>query len=356
MFTFNAAYSVPLKPIIKRLTNTNTLLPTYSGSTCRSSRTKYLILPLLPKMFATFEPNSASLGPSPSEGVSQSQRPLVKPSRRRDKPQLSCTICRQKKWQLTINSQKRLSLCWRICRLKCNRVKPCLNCTKRGQPESCDYIKQDSSRSARQQGTTNVYDRVRQLEDMVKKLLNGQTILDQDVHTAEKSPSASSLTDPIKDDGFAQSSAPSLYIQRDSNAPREPSVPRDPNVPKASLGKFTSARNQVSFVGSEHWEAILEDITELKIDLETPDTSEMLDFKPQILFGLNRASRSEIMSSIPPKPVCDMLISRWFRTMDMAPSKFNARAIIQASTEITTVVVHVPTFMKEVSRSSCEPW
>jgi hypothetical protein len=79
----------------------------------------------------------------------------------------------------------------------------------------------------------------------------------------------------------------------------------------------------VNFVGSEHWEAILEDITELKIDLETPDTSEIVDFKPQILFGSNHASRSEIMSSIPPRPVCDVLISRWFKTMDMAPSKFS---------------------------------
>jgi hypothetical protein len=191
-------------------------------------------------------------------------------------------------------------------------VKPCLNCTKRGQPESCDYIKQDSSRGrpARLQGTTNVQDRVRQLEDMVMTLLNSQTILDQDVPTAEKSPSTTSPAGPIKDGGFTQSAAPS------------PDNQMDPNVPEASLGKFTRARDQVNFVGSEHWEAILEDIAELKIDLETPDTSEIVDFKPQILFGINHASRSEIMSSIPPRPICDMLISRWFRTMDMAPSKF----------------------------------
>ena len=141
-------------------------------------------------------------------------------------------------------------------------------------------------------------------------LLNSQTILDQNVTTTEKSPSATSLAGPIKDGGFTQSAAPSPYNQI------------DPNVPKASLGKFTRARDQVNFVGSEHWEAILEDITELKIDLETPDTSEIVDFKPQILFGINHASRFEIMSSIPPRPVCDMLISRWFRTMDIAPSKF----------------------------------
>jgi hypothetical protein len=143
---------------------------------------------------------------------------------------------------------------------------------------------------------------------MVMTLLSSQTNQDQDVPTAVKSPSATSSGGLIKDGGFSQSAAPSPYNQM------------DPNVPKASLGTF--ARDQETFVGSEHWEAILEDITDLKIDLETPDTSEIVDFKPQILFGINHASRSETMSSIPSKPVCDMLISRWFRTMDMAPRKF----------------------------------
>jgi hypothetical protein len=189
-------------------------------------------------------------------------------------------------------------------------VKPCHNCTKRGQPETCDYIKQDSFPPTGVKGTTNaqLQDRVRQLEDMVMTLLNSQTILDRDVPTADEPPCATSSAAPVNDGGFTQSAAPSPYNQM------------DPNVPKASLGTF--ARDQETFVGSEHWEAILEDIKDLKIDLETPDTSEIVDFKPQILFGINHASRSEIISSIPPKPVCDVLISRCFRTMDMAPSKF----------------------------------
>ena len=189
-------------------------------------------------------------------------------------------------------------------------MKPCHNCTKRGQPETCDYIKQDSFPPTGVKGTTNaqLQDRVRQLEDMVMTLLNSQTVLDRDVPRADKSPSATSSAGPVKDGGFSQSAAPSPYNQM------------GPNAPKASLGTF--ARDQETFVGSEHWEAILEDIKDLKIDLETPDTSEIVDFKPQILFGINHASRSEIISSIPPKPVCDVLISRCFRTMDMAPSKF----------------------------------
>jgi hypothetical protein len=185
-------------------------------------------------------------------------------------------------------------------------VKPCLNCTKRGQPESCDYVKQDSSPPY----PVRLQDRVRQLEDMVMTLLNSQTIPDQKVPAAGKSPSATALSGPINDDGFAPSAVPS------------PNNRVDPNVPKASPGKFTRTRDQANFVGGEHWEAILEDIAELKFDLEPTGMSERVDFKPQILFGTNHASRFEIMSSIPPRPVCDLLISRWFKTMDMASSKF----------------------------------
>ncbi|CZR63237.1 uncharacterized protein PAC_13134 [Phialocephala subalpina] len=260
-------------------------------------------------MFAVFEPNSAFPGPSPSGDVPRSQQPPVKPSRRRDKPQMSCTICRQKK-------------------LKCDRRKPCFNCTKRGQPGSCDYIKHDLSRPrpARPQGTTNVQDRVRQLEDMVMTLLDNQIISNQAVPTTEHSPSATSSGGPVTDGGFTQSAAQPPHNQIDTN------------LPKASSGHFTRVRDQTNFVGSEHWEAILEDITELRIDLETPDSSDLDDSKPQILFGMNHVSRSEIMSSIPSRPICDVLISRWFKTLDMAP-----------------MVVHVPTFMKEYDKMFKEP-
>lgn len=202
-------------------------------------------------------------------------------------------------------------LCLHMRRLRCDRVKPCLNCTKRGQPESCEFVKQGLPRPhpGAQQGMAAVQDRVRQLEDMVKVLLNSQTALAQESSILGKPSSSPSPAGVLKDSGFTQSAAPSPQSQT------------DPNVPKPSMGKLTSAKDEVNFVGSEHWEAILENIAELKIDLATPDTTEMVDFKPQLLFGRNHASRSEILSSLPPKPICDLLISRWFKQWDMAPSK-----------------------------------
>ena len=143
-------------------------------------------------------------------------------------------------------------------------------------------------------------------------LMNNQASLEHGAPPAERSSSATTPGGPIQDDGFNYSPAPS------------PDNQIDPGVPEASLGKFTRAKDQVNFVGSDHWEAILEDIAELKIDLENTDTSEMIDFKPQILFGINNhATRSEIISWVPSRPICDKLLSCWFNVMDMAPRKFH---------------------------------
>lgn len=190
-------------------------------------------------------------------------------------------------------------------------MKPCDNCAKRGIA-SCDYPSRVVVRAARaRKPAADVHDRVQQLEDMIKSLIRNQTVL------AENPPSKEREAD----------------LGNDREA-----IPPTAAVPSFSVGKFTKTKDQVSFVGSEHWESVLEDIRDLKIDLETSDTSdnvsEIADFKPQMLFGTERPSRAELLSSIPSRAVCDVLVSRWFKTFSMA-----------------SMVVHVPTFTKEVSLS-----
>lgn len=105
-----------------------------------------------------------------------------------------------------------------------------------------------------------------------------------------------------------------------------------------SIGKFTNTSKQLKFVGSEHWESILEDITELKMDLESSSTTERAEYRPRILFGLKRASRSEILSSIPPRQVCDTLIARFSNTLDVA-----------------SMMVHIPKFLREYDKMFEDP-
>lgn len=174
-------------------------------------------------------------------------------------------------------------------------MKPCINCNKRGQPELCEYVKH--AQQGGQQGIAAIQDRLRQLENMVEALSSRQTVSVADSSFVGKSPSSSS-----PDDGdFNHLTAP---------------VPHT-----GSMGKLSDDNGHLNFVGGEHWETILESIADLKIDLEISDTTESDAFKPQLLFGNNHASRSEMLSSLPSKSICDRIITRWFKQMDMAPSE-----------------------------------
>lgn len=206
-----------------------------------------------------------------------------------------------------------------IHRLKCDRLKPCGNCIKRGQPASCDYPKAGVARD-RNGGLhtpVNVQEKVKHLEELVMSLMKTREDSGFD-SLAHESSSTASPQNPIRGDGFEIDTVSSLGDQMESNSQVE------------SLGKLTKGKNKTSFVGSGHWEAILEDIAELKNhfdeghernDEHISNAHEPNDFEPRILLGpQNHASRAEIMSSIPTRPICDRLISRYFNSMDVAPS------------------------------------
>jgi hypothetical protein len=77
---------------------------------------------------------------------------VVPPSRRRDKPIVSCSLCRRRK-------------------LKCDRQQPCRTCVDRGLALSCTYVRkapptQDSKTPH------SVHDRIDQLEKLVTTMMN----------------------------------------------------------------------------------------------------------------------------------------------------------------------------------------
>ncbi len=183
----------------------------------------------------------------------------------------------------------------------------------------------------------DVRDRIRHLENLVTTLLD-QSKDDRAIRaiTAPNSSSAPSMATAVaaaspsitatsapesktsppksKDDGFAHSPALSHEERTDHG------------VPGSSRGKFTRAKttNEENFVGSDHWEAILEEISELKIDLDKTETSETtMDFRARLLFGSqNRVSRTEIISSVPPRSTCDKLLACWFHVMELPSCRF----------------------------------
>lgn len=178
-----------------------------------------------------------------------------------------------------------------------------------------------------QQVPVDVRDRIRHLENLVTTLLDrskdGGAVTAITATNSSSAPCITTTSSPPepktsppepKDDGFAHS--PALSHEE----------PTAPGVPKASRGRFTQGKtkDQENFVVSDHWEAILEEISDLKIDLDKTETSETtMDSRARLLFGSqNRVSRTEIISSLPPRATCDKLLACWFNVMELPSRRF----------------------------------
>jgi hypothetical protein len=140
-----------------------------------------------------------------------------------------------------------------------------------------------------------------------------------------------------------QNSAPATQpSQRDSHSPTHtPSelrlldVEAEPTIVASSSEhrSFNICRARPSYVGSSHWAAIFDSITELRSHfsqeedaLGQPSKLTLLLAKvprPRLLYGaLTCETPMSIMECVPPRPVCDRLISRYFNMLYIAPGMF----------------------------------
>ncbi|KAI1084899.1 hypothetical protein F5B20DRAFT_523612 [Whalleya microplaca] len=230
------------------------------------------------------------------------ERPLPPPSRRRDKPQLSCNLCRQRK-------------------VKCDRQQPCKTCCNRGL--ACIYPSYMSLRpSSRDHHRRNLQDRIRDLESLALDLMQQARTKDQ-----RGLPTATSTS--VINSGPAETfaSLPSQDLRNaDSLGPKGSPKPSE-------CGRLTNSPGGVNYVDSTHWAALLDSIADLKDYFNTGSCTERQEFQnprqlavdsrpgPLLLYGhFTHASKAEILSAIPPQAVVDRLLARYFSALDMAPA------------------------------------
>ncbi|KAI1453001.1 fungal-specific transcription factor domain-containing protein [Annulohypoxylon moriforme] len=228
--------------------------------------------------------------PYSGSGTTPRGRARLPSSRRRDKPQLSCYLCRKRK-------------------LKCDREHPCSTCARRGLGPSCTYPANLPSHDGPTQSNKtplSVQDRIQQLESLVVDLMKTSG-----VNPIPESPTSTSPTASIL------ASTPAKQILKDVS-------------PTSDCGSMRLSEENVSYVSSAHWAAILEGIGELKDHLEeeesqnTQHATETPEFEvtgPQLLYGCPRhATKEELLASIPPRQVTDRLISHYFNSFEMSPA------------------------------------
>ncbi|KAF1975958.1 hypothetical protein BU23DRAFT_456653 [Bimuria novae-zelandiae CBS 107.79] len=224
----------------------------------------------------------------------QPQHRYVPPSRRRDKPILSCSLCRRRK-------------------LKCDRQQPCKTCVDRGLPLSCTYSRNVSTSSSfsASDPSVNVHDRIDQLEKLVTSLMGAKNGGDP-----ERKNTGPSIPSPLRmdlNDGSA-----------DTEAPKTPA-------------HMTLETDETQYTDSGHWMSILDSIAELKGELDQiasdppqprrPDE----DVGPELLLGLrSHVTRQDIIAGLPCKPEADQILERYWLFVDIAPT-----------------IMHKPKFIRE---------
>ena len=207
-------------------------------------------------------------------------------------------------------------------RLKCDRKHPCSTCSTRGLALSCSYpnshhaVSQDgTARITRPKGS--VQDRIVQLESLVESLIPKTATVEQQQQQQQQ-----------QDAITIESDTPTSINTPENEEHTAPSTPSE-------YGSMMSCRTGVKYVGSTHWVAVLDGISELKDHFQQEADVVPQDIMPQsppppyesiphLLYGTTKAAtKDEVLASMPPRSIVDRFISRYFNIMDLSSSQFN---------------------------------
>ncbi|QPC80086.1 hypothetical protein HYE68_010838 [Fusarium pseudograminearum] len=207
---------------------------------------------------------------------------------KRNRPPKSCEPCRTRK-------------------LKCNRNLPCDSCIRRNKQSICHYASNADRNERRVEKGTSITERLKHLEGLL-------TIVAQ-----QRDPMASLS---ISDEGPRGAAGGTSFFTPGSIESRGGSEAKDNSnaVPQGPAGHLDSS----------HWSSILENIKAIREELpsESPQEKEQTSpsnssgvgseqlgrMSPDLDFGSTKGTSDEIiLAALPPRQVCDTLISMFFR-------------------------------------------
>ncbi|KAG5659160.1 hypothetical protein KAF25_000362 [Fusarium avenaceum] len=195
-------------------------------------------------------------------------------------------------------------------KLKCNRALPCDSCVRRNKQAVCHYASNADRSEKRTDNGESVAERLKKLEGLIATVAQ---------RTSPK--------EPISMLSISDNAGPTKYNTGRSSASAEASASAASEVSKAQQGD--GGAGFASHVDSNHWYSILENIKAIRDELHVatpssyttapnslpPNTdlqaNENLDFDLESAAGLNL---DYIISALPPRQVCDNLVSLFFRS------------------------------------------
>lgn len=186
-------------------------------------------------------------------------------------------------------------------RLRCDRKQPCESCIRLGQASACSFAFPQLSRASAKGPIEpairdTLQERIDQLELLARSLVG--KLQDK---TATSTP------------GSAVSSEATALIGNE-----------DPLA--CHFGRMNLQAHESSYVESDHWTAILDEISDLK-DMVKEQSDGFHDEnreEPQTLPGVDLfllqsypITKMEILAALPPRLVIDSIIAKYFKTADM---------------------------------------
>jgi hypothetical protein len=184
-------------------------------------------------------------------------------------------------------------------RLRCDRNTPCASCVRLGRASACSV---PSPQQASAPGSVPIdpstrrilQDRINQLELLVRSLLEKQ---------------------PDKHDTSAAGSA----LPSETTA-----IVKEEDRVTSEFGRINLKEHESSYVESNHWMAILDEISDLKdmVEEETDNLQTDAQNPRADLFLLQTypTTKMEIIAAIPPRIFVDSIIAKYFKWADMPVS------------------------------------
>ncbi|KAH6637281.1 hypothetical protein F5144DRAFT_570122 [Chaetomium tenue] len=266
--------------------------------------------------------SDAKAGPSPNA------------SRRREKPQLSCNLCRRRK-------------------LRCDRQQPCSTCSSRGL--ACTYADNHAATLFLPK-PASMHDRIVHLERLVMSLMPAPVLNSRSGPTPNPGPT------PGLDPGLhpVPSTSPACHAIA-TPAETTPSTV-EVNAPMevgSECGSMHMSASELRYVGGDHWTAILDGIADLKDHFDQEERFRLAQDEHDgdgttnplgprsthtlLLYGCRLpGSRAEILAALPPKSAVDRYISRYFNRLDLVHSIIHGPSFLQQYEAFWTNVSNVP--------------
>jgi hypothetical protein len=197
--------------------------------------------------------------------------------------------------------------------LRCNRQIPCDTCIRRKLQASCHYASNAKRNKASRQ--VSIDDRLQRLEELVSDSLSNTGIIHQP-------------GDFLAEGGLTGASSADLQIPPKSTLNDQSLCLNVKSAPERESPYLHEQDGQVVYKEASHWMSIMQEIKDIRADLSSHDslasenfeTIHNVNIQPDINLDISLShalSVTDAISSLPPQPTCDILLSSYFNSRYM---------------------------------------